>query len=89
MGKIITLKNDAYFAQINQIKIDLEKFRSLIYTHAINLACSGEWKEWNDSMEDGDLFSFTYEALIDTGDKNIDKLMEIYNFIGEMQSKIK
>ncbi|HPQ35570.1 MAG TPA: hypothetical protein PK563_13850, partial [Tenuifilaceae bacterium] len=70
-------------------KQDLIDFQENIYTMMINLATKGKWKEWDKKMKEGSEFTFSLDMLLNVGDKNIDKLFELYSKVNETVEGIK
>jgi predicted nuclease with TOPRIM domain len=67
-----------YIEELHDMLKTLGEFYDKIEGHMINLAIRDKWKEWNDTMKEGDTFNFSDEMLANTGDKNIDDLYVLY-----------
>ena len=53
----------------------------------INLAVCGKWKEWNNSIPEGATFNFTEKMLFETGDENVNILMNLkHNIANALES---
>jgi hypothetical protein len=87
MGKIYNFKQfsepynitkENYMEELHNTLKTLGEFYDKIEGHMINLAVRDKWKEWNDTMKEGDVFNFSEEMLADTGDKNIDDLFNLF-----------
>ena len=80
--KIINLfEHTRYKQSILETKEYLDEFQDELYSCMINIATNGKWKKWSDEQEEGTEFDFTYEMISNTGDKNVDLLVEIYDSI--------
>lgn len=77
MSKIVNLKPDYLTEYIRK----LEAFTDASYNAAINLAAYGSWKNWNDSVKEGDTMLFTEEMLSATGDPVVNEVMKIFNML--------
>jgi hypothetical protein len=53
----------------------------------INIASSGIWFGWTDSLADGTVFNFTPDMLTDTGDKKIDLLWGLYDKLLDVKQR--
>jgi len=88
-----SINNKYYIEEIHETLKTLGEFYDKIEGHMINLAVRDKWKEWNDTMKDGDVFNFSVEMLANTGDKNIDDLFiiwdNIYKIIEEISKRNK
>jgi len=91
MAQIIDIKsyNQDYRDSLKVYKQDLIDFQENIYTMMINLATKGKWKEWDKKMKEGSEFTFSLDMLLNVGDKNIDKLFELYSKVNETVEGIK
>jgi hypothetical protein len=56
---------------------------------AINTATEGKWKEWSDSMQEGEEFNFTEKMLKNTGDENVDNIALLIDNVIVTKEKIK
>ena len=80
--KVINLlEHTQYKKSILETAECLDKFQSELISYIIDIATKGKWKEWSDEQPYGTVFIFTPEMLNDTGDKNVDLLVEIYESI--------
>ena len=50
---------------------------------AVELALKGVWKEWSDSKPVGTEYSFTYEEMHQTGDSEIDAIVDVVDTLEE------
>ena len=94
MAKIIPFKSDyashpRYQKRLKKIISKLDKLEALTIEFSINLATSGKWREWDESLENGDKFRFTEEMLKDTGDPNVDTVNELVDKVISTQMKLK
>jgi tagatose-1,6-bisphosphate aldolase len=55
----------------------------------INTATEGKWKEWSDSMQEGDMFNFSEEMLKDTGDENVNNISSLIDEVIKVKDEIK
>ncbi len=67
---------------LNNIEFDLQNL-------IVNLATTGKWKEWSDSIPVGSKFDFTEEMLKDTGDNNVNELAGLLENILILKEKLK
>jgi hypothetical protein len=90
MGKIYNFKHFAdnynitkeqYIEELHNMLKTLGEFYDKIEGHMINLAVRDKWKEWNETMKEGDIFNFSNEMFANTGDKNVDNLYTLYENI--------
>ena len=89
IGKIIKLKNEDYIERLNLIINELEEWENKLGEFAANLAVLDKWKEWSAEQSIGTYFEFSQEALFNTGDKNVDAIMELKEEVLEIISKLK
>lgn len=59
----------------------MNEVKNEITTRIVILAISGRWKDWDESQNIGTVFHFSNEVLQDIGDKNIDELMELNEYL--------
>jgi hypothetical protein len=80
MCKIIPIRTYSieYEEYVIEVKNDLNTMEDMLYGKMINLATKGAWKQWDETMQDGDSFTFEPEMLQNTGDKNINMLWDLY-----------
>jgi len=88
MSKIIPIKNDVYIEILKGIIDRLSSIPNELDEYAVNLAVTGVWKEWNKKMENGTEFDFG-ESIYETGDKNIDELLNLREILLETIKKLK
>ena len=83
--KKYSTQNKLYMEEIHAALKTLSNFYDNIEGHMINLAVRDKWKEWNETMKNGDVFNFSSDMLANTGDKNVNTLFllweNIYNTI--------
>lgn len=78
MTKVIDLDDKHKYRQkINDIKQYLAQVEVELTTLAINLAMISEWKEWDDKQKNGMIAEFSDQSLRETGDENIQALVEL------------
>ena len=88
--KIINLfENTRYKQSILKTKEYLDEFQYELYSCMINIATNGKWKKWSNEQEEGTEFDFTYEMLSNTGDNNVDLLLELYENISDTIERLK
>jgi len=79
------VQNKHYMDELYATLKTLSDFYDNIERHMINLAVRDKWKEWNETMKEGDIFNFSSDMLANTGDKNVNNLFllweNIYNTI--------
>ena len=68
MGDVIDLKRrrEAHAAYQEQLTLAGDSLRAMaeeLFSLAINLACSGQWKEWSDAQPAGAVMSFDEMSL--------------------------
>jgi elongation factor P--beta-lysine ligase len=66
-----------YEELIEELKEYLEDVRIELRTKAINLAVKIAWRRWDESLDIGDEFQFSDDMLLDTGDPNVETLIEL------------
>ncbi|MFC1670589.1 hypothetical protein ACFL20_09360 [Spirochaetota bacterium] len=69
--------NKEYKKHLDGLLEHLKESYEKINLHAINLAAAGVWKEWSDSIPVGSYFQFNEKMLLDCGDKNVVKLLNL------------
>ena len=88
-----SITKELYMDELYGVLKTLGEFYDKIEGHMINLAVRDKWKEWNDTMKDGDVFNFSDEMLANTGDKNVDDLFilrdNVYNIIEAISKRNK
>ncbi|GHT20229.1 hypothetical protein AGMMS4957_06500 [Bacteroidia bacterium] len=78
MAKIIPFNtNNAYAKVMDKTIIALEQMEADVLDTMVNLATEGKWRQWSEEQPIGTTFTFTEEALRDTGDENVDLLCEL------------
>ena len=93
MNKVIKFKSDfkstpEYKEEIELILRKIAEFEVELSTIIVNLATTGKWKEWSDSIQAGESFAFTEEMLKDTGDENVDDLTFLMDELIRVKTKI-
>lgn len=93
MSKIVDLSSKyksspEYQAELKNSLESLNNIEDELYGILVNLATSGKWKEWSDSIPDGGTFTFTEEMLKDTGDNNIDDLANLMDELIRIKKRI-
>ena len=68
--------------KLNEIETDLTDL-------VIKTATEGKWKKWSDSMQEGDVFTFTEEMLKDTGDENVNNISSLIDEVIKVKDEIK
>lgn len=91
MAKIIKIDsaNITYKERITDLHEFLKLTQEEIFTQMLYIASAGVWKEWMQTIKEGETFNFNSEMLENTGDKNIEILWELYNKIDEVIQRIK
>ena len=94
MGKIVKISkgyksSPDYQEQLKENILKLEEIEGDLVGLAINTATTGKWKEWSESMKEGDIFNFTEEMLKDTGDENVDLIASLIDNVIITKEKIK
>ena len=94
MGKIIKFSkgyksSSDYQKQLEQNIAKLDEIENNLTELAINTATEGKWKDWSESMQDGDEFNFTEEMLKDTGDENVDNIASLIDNVTITKEKMK
>lgn len=90
MGKIINIHEHQreYKQQLQETLDYLVSVRDELFTHMINIASRGVWKEWMKKIPEGDSFQFSFDMLENTGDKNVEALWELYYKMEEVEGRI-
>ena len=91
MGNIIDLKSykKEYKNELENVKSWLDFHEEDIFNFMVQLANKGKWKEWSDKVKENDNFYFDIEMLQNTGDENVNLLMDLYNKVLEVKEKMK
>jgi hypothetical protein len=91
MGKIINI-NEYRQDYTNQIQLTIEYLESMrdeLFTHMINIASCGVWKNWMKEIQCGDSFQFSEDMLHNTDDKNVETLWKLCYKIEEVEERLK
>jgi hypothetical protein len=70
-----------YRKELSEIVNQLFDMSDQIYSDMVNLATLGKWQKWSNEQPAGTVFEFTEDMLRDTGDKNVDALVELMDKI--------
>jgi uncharacterized protein YwgA len=70
-----------YHKKLSEIVNQLTDMSEQIHSGMVNLAILGKWQEWSDGQPEGAVFEFTEDMLRNTGDKNVDALVELMDKI--------
>lgn len=82
MAKFIPLRANTEYQETLKQTIDLlDNIEADLFNQIVGLATSGKWKKWSDEQLIGSVFEFTEEMLRNTGDKNVDLLIELIEII--------
>lgn len=89
MSKIVKITSgykstEEYKACINETFEELESMDFVLHELIVRLATAGKWKDWSDQMPIGSEFYFTEEMLRETGDKNVDSLIELWEKLNSL-----
>ena len=86
---VVKFKNYArYQEKLSEIVEQVSDISDVIYDNLFSLACMGKWKEWDDQQPIGTELYVDEDMIRNTGDKNIDLLLEIWDKIEEVKEKI-
>ena len=86
MGKIIDLNQrfqgkEEYKAQLEIVRSTFRDIAEDVEQLCVDLAMAGAWTEWNKKQPIGAEEDISIEALMDTGDENCSRIMNIYKSI--------
>ena len=70
-------RNEAYQEKLRALVQLIDDFRDELRQGAINLAMAGPWREREASVPVGTVVSIGWQDLSDTGDENLNALVEI------------
>jgi hypothetical protein len=70
-----------YHKELVEIVNQLTDMSEQIHSGMVNLAILGKWQEWSGEQSEGTVFEFTEDMLRNTGDKNVDALVELMDKI--------
>ena len=86
---VIKFHNHAkYQEKLSEILEQVTEISTVIYENLFALACMGKWKEWDDQQPVGAKIFVDEDMIRNTGDKNIDLLLEIWDKIEEVKEEI-
>jgi|DEB19_MinimDraft_2_1074335.scaffolds.fasta_scaffold13934_2 hypothetical protein len=81
MAKIINLNttqtNINYNLQLGKLVEFINETIGELDCFALNIACEGNWKDWNKKQELGTEMAFDLENIYEINDPNIQKLYEL------------
>jgi len=85
-------ENDrVYLEQLKAAADELSDISVKLFGLGLNLAISGKWKEWNDSVAIGSEVCFDDDMLLDTGDEFVTRIirmkLEIDNLTADIDRK--
>lgn len=87
--KIINLHEKNEFKErLAKTREYLAEVESGLHAEMVELALAGKWNDWSESQEEGTVFTFTDEMLINTGDKNIEALFSLMHEVIHAQKNI-
>lgn len=66
----------------------LGAIRNVVFENAINIAMSGELKDFNDTVEVGESYNIELDHLKGTNDINLNKFIELFETVDEMMKSI-
>jgi hypothetical protein len=90
MSKIVDMhQHTEYQEKLAEVIESLNDIEGEINNCMIQLATSGKWKQWSDEQPIGTVFQFTEEMLLNTGDKNVDALVELIYKVIETRENLK
>ncbi|MDR1780258.1 MAG: hypothetical protein LBR50_05940 [Tannerella sp.] len=83
-AKIVPFNSRAYSDKLHETADKLQDLTGELFGCALELALAGKWRDWDNEQPIGTIFEFTEEMLCDTGDKNVDMLMDAYFKVKEV-----
>ena len=88
-AKIISFRDHSQYQEtLSELIKKVCSISDVIHDNLFDLACKGKWKEWSKKQPE-DTIVYVDEGMIrNTGDKNIDLLLEILDKIEEVKEKI-
>lgn len=66
----------------------LGAIRNVVFENAINIAMSGELKDFNDTVDVGESYNVELKHLKGTNDINLNKFIELFEKVDEMMKSI-
>ena len=69
--------NDKYKKYLKLSEEFLSKTAIGLFETCVNFAVNGKWKDWDDKQKAASRFEFSDKMLWQTGDKNVDVLMNL------------
>jgi hypothetical protein len=81
MAKVIKLNSlsDQYLKEVNSAIRQLKKFEGTLFSTMLNLAVSGPWREWDESISEGEIAEFHPSMFNDIDDPQIQQLKRLYD----------
>lgn len=84
----IVQEEDEYRNKLVDAVKNLSDCRGEIFTSLINVAMLGEFKDIHETFEVGDTFEFEIEQFRDSKDINVEKMVQLYEFMSETMESI-
>jgi len=86
---VIKFQNHAkYQEKLSEILEQITEISTVMYENLFALACMGKWNEWDDQQPIGARIFIDEDMIRNTGDKNIDLLLEVWDKIEEVKEEI-
>ncbi|MDR2814932.1 MAG: hypothetical protein LBB79_09830 [Prevotellaceae bacterium] len=79
---------EKYYNMRSEIDEWLGEIAEQLFSRMVDLALAGKWQKWAKKQPVGTVFEFSYEMICDTGDANVDALVELLDTIGDTQKAI-
>ena len=68
---------ETYNARLNEIKAEVAEHAEAFRTYCFDLAMLKVWKEWNDTIKEGEVVEFNDQMFLESGDENVVELMRL------------
>lgn len=90
MTKIIQLSEfySTYNQRLQETKTYLEEVREEIFTHMLDIATAGVWRDWMKDIKEGDVVYFSDNMVAESGDKMIEALWELCYKMEEVEDRL-
>lgn len=83
------METDNYKASLKEALINLNNVSQSIFDSIVSVSMQGELKEWNDAVPVGECHQFSFEIFKNSGDINIQMLVQLIEKIDATFETIK